>query len=60
MPKYIFSGGRVWVEEGVYSPLLNRHKREAKPTVLIVVQRPRHSHQLKSSTLKQEARTDDP
>ena len=35
MPKYIFSQGKVWVEEGVYQPLLKRKKQLGDTFVLL-------------------------
>ena len=37
MPKYIFSQGKVWVEEGVYQPLLKRKKQLGDTFVLLFV-----------------------
>ena len=37
MPKYIFSQGRIWVEEGVYQPLLKRKKQLGDTFVLLFV-----------------------
>jgi len=35
MPKYIFSQGKIWVEEGVYQPLLKRKKQLGDTFVLL-------------------------
>lgn len=37
MPKYIFSQGKIWVEEGVYQPLLKRKKQLGDTFVLLFV-----------------------
>lgn len=37
MPKYIFSQGRIWVEEGIYQPLLKRKKQLGDTFVLLFV-----------------------
>ncbi len=37
MPKYIFSQGKVWVEEGVYQPLLKRKKQIGDTFVLLFI-----------------------
>jgi hypothetical protein len=36
MPKYRFSQGKVWVEEGIYRPFLNRNQQEGYSTVLLI------------------------
>ncbi len=37
MPKYIFSQGKIWVEEGVYQPILRRRKQPDDTFVLLFV-----------------------
>ena len=37
MPKYSFSRGKIWVEEGVYQPLLTRRKQPDDTFVLLFV-----------------------
>ena len=44
MPKYIFSQGKIWVEEGVYQPLLKRKKQLGDTFVLLFVANPKPNH----------------
>ena len=37
MPKYTFSQGKIWVEEGVYQPLLKRRPPHGDTFVLLLV-----------------------
>ncbi len=57
MPKYRFSQGKVWVEEGVYRPFLHRNRQEGALTVLLIGQ-PGLPAPAKPSTFVQEERPD--
>ncbi len=37
MPRYTFSQGKIWVEDGLYSPVLKDKKRDLESIVLILL-----------------------
>lgn len=39
MPRYIFSGGKITVEEGVYVPLLKHDRRASRVAMVALISR---------------------
>lgn len=39
MPRYIFSGGKITVENGVYVPLLKRDRRASRAAMVALISR---------------------
>ena len=39
MPRYIFSGGKITVENGVYVPLLKRDRRASRVAMVALISR---------------------
>ncbi len=39
MPRYIFSGGKITVENGVYVPLLKRDRRASRVAMMALISR---------------------
>ena len=54
MPKYIFSQGRIWVEEGVYQPLLKRKKQLGDTFVLLFVSKSQAQSSEPSASVEKE------
>ena len=54
MPKYIFSQGKVWVEEGVYQPLLKRKKQLGDTFVLLLITKSDAQSSESSASVKKE------
>ncbi|MBN2472061.1 MAG: hypothetical protein JXN59_15170 [Anaerolineae bacterium] len=55
MAKYIFSQGKVEVEEGIYLPASPKDRRVARTGVLIVIPPPSHTGKQIESTDKENA-----
>ena len=54
MPKYIFSQGKIWVEEGVYQPLLKRKKQLGDTFVLLFVSKSQAQSSEPSASVEKE------
>jgi len=54
MPKYTFSQGKIWVEEGVYQPLLKRKKQPDDTFVLLFVSKSQSQSSDESAPVEKE------